>query len=135
MKVEALVPDDLWEEIRCVLPPPKPRRRKHPGRKPMDPRRVLMGILYVLKSGIPWELLPRELGCGSGMTCWRYLHAWQKAGVWRAIHKLLLSKLRGANKIDFRRALIDSSSVRATLGGTKRGRTQQIAGKRAPNTT
>jgi transposase len=135
LKVEALVPDKLWEEIRGILPPPKPRRRKHPGRKPMDPRRALMGILYVLKSGIPWELLPQELGCGSGMSCWRYLHAWQRAGVWKAIHKLLLSKLRGANKIDFRRALIDSSSVRATLGGTRRGRTPQIAGKRARNTT
>ncbi len=53
MKVEALVPDTLWEEIRSLLPPPKPRRWKHPGRKPMDPRRALMGILYVLKSGIP----------------------------------------------------------------------------------
>ena len=135
MKIEGLIPDGLWEEIRKVLPPPKPRRKKYPGRKPMDPRRALTGILFVLKSGIPWEMLPQELGCGSGMSCWRYLHAWQKAGVWEAIHKVLLSKLRGSNKIDFSRAIIDSSSVRATLGGPKRGRTRRTAAKRGRNTT
>lgn len=133
MKVEELVPEKLWEEIRPILPAPKPRRKKNPGRKPMDPRRALTGILYVLKSGIAWEMLPKELGCGSGMSCWRYLHAWQTAGVWQRIHKVLLCRLRRSNKIDFRRAVIDSASVRATLGGPKRGRTQRIAGKRGPN--
>ena len=133
MKVEELVPDRLWEKIQPLLPPPKPRRARNPGRKPMDPRRALTGILYVLKSGIPWEMLPQELGCGSGMSCWRYLHAWQAAGIWKKIHKVLLGKLRGANKIDFRRAVIDSASVRATLGGPRRGRTQRIAEKKGPN--
>lgn len=135
MKVEELVPDKLWEEIQPLLPPPKPRRWKNPGRKPMDPRRALTGILYVLKSGVPWEMLPQELGCGSGMSCWRYLRTWQEAGVWKKIHTVLLSKLRGSNKIDFRRAVIDSSSVRATLGGARRGRTQRIEGKKGQNTT
>ena len=93
MKVEQLVPDQLWAEIRLLLPPPKPRRSKNPGRKPMDPRRALTGILYVLKSGIPWEMLPQELGCGSGMSCWRYLNAWQKADAWQRIHKALLCRL------------------------------------------
>jgi transposase len=133
VKVEDLIPDDLWAEIRVVLPPPKPRRKKYPGRKPMDPRRALTGILYVLKSGIPWEMLPQELGCGCGMSCWRYLHTWQKAGVWKRIHKVLLSKLRQSNKIDFSRAVIDSSSVRATLGGQRRGRTRRTEGKKGPN--
>ena len=135
MKVGELVPDQLWVEIRPLFPPPKPRRKKNPGRKPMDPRRALTGILYVLKSGIPWEMLPQELGCGSGMSCWRYLHAWQKADVWQGIHKVLLCRLRGNNKIDFRRAVIDSASVRATLGGARRGRTQRIAGRKGPNIT
>ena len=96
MKVEELVPDQLWAEIRPQLPPPKPRRKRNPGRKPMDRRRVLTGILYVLKSGIPWEMLPQELGCGSGMSCWRYLHAWQKAGVWQRIHKVCCGGSAGA---------------------------------------
>jgi len=116
VKVEELIPDALWEEIRRFLPPPKPRRRRHPGRKPMDPRRPLTGIVFVLKSGIPWEMLPQELGCGSGMSCWRYLRSWQQQGVWKAIHKVLLARLRGSDKIDFSRAVIDSSSVRAVLG-------------------
>jgi transposase len=135
MKLEELISDELWEVVKPLLPPPKPRRFKYPGRKPMDPRKALTGILYVLRSGIPWEMLPQELGCGAGMSCWRYLNAWQKKGIWKRIHKVLLSKLREADKIDFSRAVVDSSSVRAVLGGPKRGRTQQIAGKKAQNTT
>jgi transposase len=135
MKLDELISDELWEVVKPLLPPPKPRRYKYPGRKPMDPRRALTGILYVLRSGIPWEMLPQELGCGTGMSCWRYLHSWQKQGTWKNIHKVLLSKLREADKIDFSRAVVDSASVRAVLGGPKRGRTRQIAGKKGQNTT
>jgi len=135
VKLDDLISDDLWEVVRPLLPTPKPRRFKNPGRKPMDPRKVLTGILYVLKSGIPWEMLPQELGFGTGMSCWRYLNAWQQQGIWKRIHKVLLTKLRKADKIDFSRAIVDSSSVRAVLGGPKRGRTQQIAGKKGQNTT
>lgn len=135
MKLEELVSDELWEMVQPLLPPPKPRRYKYPGRKPMDPRKILTGILYVLKSGIPWEMLPQELGFGTGMSCWRYLNAWQQQGIWKRIHKVLLDKLREADKIDFSRAIVDSSSVRAVLGGPKRGRTRQIAAKKGQNTT
>ena len=51
---------------------------------------------FVLKTGIDWEDLPAELGCGSGKTWWRRLRDWQKAGVREKIHKVLLSKLRQA---------------------------------------
>ena len=134
MKVKQLVPDELWELIRPLLPPPKPRRRRNPGRKPLDRRKALTGILFVLRSGIPWEMLPQEMGCGCGMSCWRYLRLWQQKGVWKKIHELLLSKLRGAEKIDFSRVLVDSSSVRAVLGGTRRGRTLRIVRKRGAST-
>src|SRR5438128_11999096 len=70
-----LVSDELWEALRPLLPPPKPRRFRYPGRKPVDDRKALTGILFVLKTGIPWEDLPWEMGCGCGMTCWRRLHA------------------------------------------------------------
>ncbi len=113
-----LLPDDLWGLIEPLLPPPKPRRRDHPGRKPIDGRRALTGILFVLKTGLPWEDLPREMGCGSGMTCWRRPRAWQHAGVWARLHELLLAKLRGADRIDWSRAAIDSASARA-LGGVE----------------
>ena len=98
-------------------------------------RRVLTGILFVLKSGIPWEMLPKEMGCGSGMTCWRRLKQWQRRGVWRQLHRVLLAKLRAADQLDFSRAVVDSSSVRAVGAGKKLDRTQPIAVVRAVNTT
>jgi transposase len=118
---EPLLPDDLWAMIEPLLPPPKPRRRDHPGRKPLDDRRCLTGILFILKSGLPWEELPQEMGCGSGMTCWRRLHAWQHASVWVRLHHLLLERLRGADRIDWSRAAVDSSSTRALGAGEESG--------------
>jgi len=116
-----LVDDVLWELIQPLLPPPKPRRRLYPGRRPLDNRKALTGILFVLKSGIPWEMLPQEMGCGSGMTCWRRLREWQEAGVWQKLHELLLAKLREAEQIDWSRAVVDSGSVRAVGGGGGNG--------------
>ena len=112
-----LLPDELWNRIEPLLPPPKPRRFRYPGRKPIDNRKALIGILFVLKTGIHWEDLPQELGCGSGMTCWRRLRDWHKAGVWQALHELLLAELNAADRIDWSRAAVDSSSVRALGGG------------------
>ena len=67
-----IVPDGLWAQIEPLLPI-VPRRADHLGRKRLDDRKVLSGILFVLYTGIPWEFLPQELGFGSGMTCWRRL--------------------------------------------------------------
>ena len=114
-----LLDDELWELIQPLLPPPKPRRWRYPGRKPISDRQALTGILFVLKSGIPWEMLPQEMGCGSGMTCWRRLRDWQKAGVWQQLHELLLAHLQEADQIDWSRAVVDSASVRAVGGGGK----------------
>jgi transposase len=116
-----LLPDELWHRIEPLLPPPKPRRSRYPGRKPIDDRKALIGILFVLKAGIPWEDLPQELGCGSGMTCWRRLRDWHEAGVWHALHQLLLAELNAADRIDWSRAAVDSSSVLASGGGEKTG--------------
>ncbi len=114
-----LLDDELWNLIEPLLPPVKPRRWKFPGRKPLDRRKVLIGILFVLRTGIPWESLPQEMGCGCGMSCWRYLHAWQKAGVWDKVHRLLLDRLRASEELDLSTAIVDSSYVRA-VGGAKR---------------
>ena len=105
-----LLPDELWERIEPLLPPPKPRRFRFPGRKPLDNRKALTGILLVLKTGIPWEYLPLEMGCGSGMTCWRRLRDWQAAGVWQQLHEILLAELNAADKIDWSRG---SSTLRS----------------------
>src|SRR6266571_1887340 len=116
-----LVSDELWLLVEPVIPKVE-RRYRFPGRKRIDDRTVLTGILFVLKTGIPWEYLPREMGCGSGMSCWRRLRDWHKAGVWEKLHRLLLSKLRSSDQIDWSRAVVDSSSIRALHGGKKRDR-------------
>jgi transposase len=116
-----LLPDGLWKRVEPLLPPLKPRRFRFPGRKPIDNRKALTGILFVLKTGIPWEDLPQELGCGSGMTCWRRLRDWQAAGVWQTLHETLLTELQANDRIDWSRAAVDSGSVRALGGGEKTG--------------
>ncbi len=93
-----LVTDALWRRIEPLLPPSKPRRRQFPGRKPIDDRRVVTGILFVLKTGIPWEALPREMGCGSGMTCWRRMREWMRAGVWPQVRETLLAEIESARR-------------------------------------
>ena len=101
----------------------------------MDRRRVLAGIIFVLKSGIPWEMPPKEMDCGSGMTCWRYLRDWQQAGVWQRLHEVLLAQLRGADQIDWSRAVVDTGSVRALLGGRQRVRIPRIGRNLVASTT
>ena len=129
-----IVDDALWELIEPHLPPPKKRRRRHPGRKPVPHRAALTGILYVLITGIPWEYLPQEMGCGCGMTCWRRLRDWQRAGVWERIRRVVLEELHGAGKIDWSRVVVDSASVRALKGGPIRGAIPRIAASGAPST-
>ena len=128
-----IVPDGLWERIEPLLPV-IPRRADHPGRRRLDDRKVLCGILSVRYTGIPWEFLPQEQGFGSGMTCWRRLRDWQEAGVWQRLHELLLAELNGAGALDWSKAVIDSSHVRAVKGGPKRGRARLTAPSRAPGT-
>ena len=119
--MKPLVPDALWERIQPLLPPPPPRRFRFPGRKPLDFRKVLTGILFVLKTGIAWDELPAELGWGCGKTCRHYLRAWYRAGVWQQLHALLLAELNGADRIDWRRAIIDASFAEAPEGGEDTG--------------
>jgi len=96
---------------------------------------VLTGVVFVLKTGLPWESLPQELGCGCGMTCWRRLRDWQHAGVWKNLHRVLLDRLNAADKIDWSRAVVDSTSVRAMHGGKKRDRALWTAENQGRNTT
>src|SRR3569832_951554 len=116
---EPLVSDELWSVIEPLLPKHKPSPKG--GRPRIDDRCALTGILFVLKRGIPWEMLPQVMGCGSGLSCWRRLQEWQAAGVWDRLHHELVNRLRAADVIDWSRATVDSSSVRAVGGGEKTG--------------
>ncbi|MFG2115427.1 transposase [Streptomyces sp. NPDC048718] len=84
---------DLWALIEPLLPP---RPERSPGPRPAPDRLRLQGILYVLHNDIAWQLLPLELGFGSGQTCWRPLERWQKAGVFDQPHRILLAELSAA---------------------------------------
>ena len=128
-----LMPDELWEVVEPLLPPIV--KSPKGGRPPIGNREALTGILFVLKTGIAWEDLPQEMGCGCGMTCWRRLRDWQEAGVWTRLHLLLLEKLHQADKIDWSRAIVDSAMLKAVCGGQKPAPTRRIAANAAANIT
>lgn len=128
-----LVSDELWEVIEPHFPPLV--KSPEGGRPPVSNRAALTGILFVLKTGIAWEDLPQEMGCGCGMTCWRRLRDWHAAGVWTQLHRLLLEKLHQADKIDWSRAVVDSASLKAVCGGQKPAPIRRIAANAAANIT
>ena len=129
----ALLPDALWSIIEPLLPPVPARPRG--GRPPVPARAALTGILFVLGTGIPWERLAQEMGCGSGVTCWRRLRDWQSAGVWDRLHRELLRRLREADRIDWSRACLDSSSIAAKRGVTRPDPIPRTEAGPAPNAT
>ena len=114
---DPVVTDRAWERISALLPE-RPRRRRNPGRKPLDDRAVLNGILVVLGRRIGFEKLPQELEYGSGMTCWRRLRDWQRAGIWTDIARVLREEIPEARRIDFDR-VIDSGETSAVEGETR----------------
>ncbi|MFJ9871219.1 transposase [Streptomyces sp. NPDC101165] len=128
------VPDELWDRLEPLLPQ-RERRFRYPGRKPLPDREVLCGILYVLHTGIQWEYLPKELGPGSGMTCWRRLRDWNEAGVWQRLPEVPVAELNAASRLDWSRCVVDSSHVRARKGGAIRVRRRSTGAGPARSTT
>jgi transposase len=131
--MKPFVTDDVW----AVVAPLLPRRRPQPkgGRPWVDDRATLNGILYVLRTGVPWRMLPTELGYGSGVTCWRRLREWQRRGVWKRLHQTMLERLAAADRIDWSRGAVDSRSLPAKRGAPMSGATRPTRGSPARSTT
>jgi transposase len=110
-----LLPDELWAEAGPLLPPPPPPSPKG-GRPPVDNRKALAGILYVLRTGCQWQMLPAAAFGVSGSSCWRRLRDWTEAGVWPELHRRLLNRLGRAGGVDLDGVVVDSQSVRALKG-------------------
>ncbi len=131
--MKPLVKDEMWKVVAPLLPPRRPQPKG--GRPWVDDRATLNGILFVLRSGIPWRMLPTELGYGSGVTCWRRLREWQRRGVWRKLHQLMLDRLAAAARIDWTRASLDSRSLAAKRGEPPSDRTRPTRASRVASTT
>lgn len=110
-----LLPEELWQEVEPLLPPEPPKERR--GRPTIPNRDCLVGILFVLHTGAPWHMIPKEMGCGSGVTCWRRFAKWTKMGIWKKVWEEQLNKLGRMEGIDWATGVIDSQSVRAVFGG------------------
>ena len=127
------VSDGLWARVQPLLPVVE-RRVRYPGRRRIDDRVCLEGILFVLFSGLPWEAVPRELGV-SGVTCWRRLQEWQARGVWARLLGALRAELEARGALDELRLLVDASIAPAKKGAPRRGAARWIAGAARPSAT
>ena len=112
-----LVGDGLWAVLEPLLPE-RPARRI--GRPRVDDRVAFTAILFVLLTGLPWRLVPQEIGC-SGVTAWRRLRDWQAAGVWARLHRELPWRLNATGQLDWSVGVVDGSHIRALRGGPLTG--------------
>jgi transposase len=132
---DRLVPDELWQRVEPLLPPPPSRARGGAPRTVPD-RNCFAAVMFMARTSTPWALLPaRELGCGSATTCWRRFAAWAAAGVFERLHEVLLDELGAAGLLDWSRVSVDSFSLRAVRGGSPRsqsGRPGQVRVQAAP---
>jgi transposase len=128
-----LLTEELWRIAEPILPP-VPEQPK--GGRPWVPnRQALTGIIFILRTGLNWNLLPKEMRCGSGSTCFRRFKVWTAAGVWRELHLATLRELGREGRIAWWYAVIDSASVRALAGGPTPDPARSTGPKGAANAT
>jgi transposase len=130
---EPLVSNELWDQIKDLLPKHPPDPRGGAPRKPDRP--CLEGIAHVLKTGCQWQRLPESDRWPSGSTCWRRLAEWTAAGVWPQLHRRLLNRLSRTGALDVDTVVVDSASVRAKKGARIAGPAPWTAAKTAANAT
>jgi len=132
---EGLIDDDFWALIEPLIPTRSLPERRSAGRPRAPDRAAFSGIVFVLRSGISWTLLPKKLGYGAGQVCCRRLVEWQEEEVWSRIQRVLVDELQRRGNADAANAIIDSLSVRAVLSGDKSAgslRASKLVGKATP---
>ena len=107
------IPDELWDEFKKILPREKPP--KTVGRPVVSYRKVLDGILYVLRTGCQWKMLPKEYGSGS--VCHRRFQEWNKLDIFKKTWVRLLKVYDEEVGINWTWQSIDSISIKSPLGG------------------
>jgi transposase len=131
---QQLVSDEFWERVEPVLPVVQ-RRRRYPGRKRIDDRACLESIMYVLRTGCQWAMVPAQVTGCSGKTAWRRMDEWARAGVWDDLHDRLLAELNAQGEIDWSTGVIDGAAQRAVFGGTSPARPRPIVRRTASSPT
>lgn len=127
--------DSFWERIKPLLPKPKSRfrgrgkkRKNIGGRPPADPRKVISGILYVLRTGCQWNAAPREFG--SGKTLHTYFQNWTRRGIFKKLWRAGLQEYDEVKGIEWRWQAADAANTKAPLGGEASGANPTDRGKR-----
>ncbi len=110
------IPDQLWERIKVLLPPPKPKKKK-PGRPRMDDRQAMTAIFYVLRTGCQWKALPRSLGASS--TVHDRFQEWRAAGVFEKLWQAGLLEYDKKKGLDWEWQSMDGAITKAPLGGKR----------------
>jgi transposase len=131
---ERLVSDEFWSRVEPVIPVVE-RRHRYPGRKRVGDRACLEAIMYVLKTGCQWAMVPAQVTGCSGKTAWRRMDQWDKAGVWDRLHNRLLAELNKQGSVDWTTGVVDGSSQRAVFGGLTPGLPRPIARRTASRLT
>jgi transposase len=109
------IPDRLWDEIKSILPKEKPLRTVG-GRTIIPYRKVIDGILYILRTGCQWKMLPKEYGSGS--TCHRRFQEWNGLDIFKKVWIRLLKIYDDCIGINWIwQSIIDSISIKSPLGG------------------
>jgi transposase len=110
--------DSDWERIEPLLP--KPKHKVVSGRPPMDNRKAMTAVLYVLRTGCQWKALPRSLGAAS--TVHLRFRQWVEANVFKKMWKAGLLEMEEKKELDWTWQCMDGAMTKAPLGGEKTGK-------------